>query len=51
MINYFRGKKKLEKSLEKAKEDMISLSEKLHDLQTGNIMFYIRPFHSFLSRR
>ncbi|XP_052059105.1 myosin heavy chain, striated muscle-like isoform X5 [Mytilus californianus] len=33
MVSFRVGKKKLEKALEKAKEDLASLSEKLHNLQ------------------
>ena len=34
-FNRYRGKKRLEKSLETAKNDMTSLQEKLLNLQTG----------------
>ena len=37
---YSRGKKRLEKSLETAKNDMNSLQEKLLNLQTGKVETY-----------
>ena len=50
LLVYSRGKKRLEKNLETAKNDMTSLQEKLLNLQTGTVLNWITRYgHSQLS--
>ena len=43
----YRGKKKMEKALEQAKEDLSSLGEKLMQMQSGNNVLLLIIMHYY----
>lgn len=41
---FFRGKKKLEKSLQQAKDEIIGLQEKIKEITAGKVVLFMSEF-------